>query len=76
MGKVFSDDKNHPSINFFRPHSGQGIADLNNKQHFFEKLSNLCTNRANSQIGIKCDFRDWPRITFEAVADDMFASFH
>ena len=40
---------------------------------FFEKLSKLCTNRANSQIGIKCDFRDWPRIMFEAVADAMFA---
>ena len=42
----------------------------------FEKLSKLCINRANSQIGIKCDFRDWPRITFEAVADAMFAWFH
>ena len=58
------------------PHSGQGIADLNNKQHFFEKLSKLCINRANSQIGKKCDFRDRPRITFEAVADAMFAQFH
>ena len=42
----------------------------------FEKLSKLCTNRDNSQIGIKCDFRDWPRIMFEAVANAMFASFH
>ena len=52
--------------------SVQGIADLNNKQHFFEKLSKLCINRANSIIGIKCDFRDWPRITLEAVADAFF----
>ena len=30
-------------------------------------------NWANTQIGTKCDFRDRPRITFEAVADAMFA---
>ena len=56
------------------PHSDQYIADLNNKQQFlFEKFSNLCINRANSPIGMKCDFRDWPRITFEIVAEAMFA---
>ena len=56
------------------PHSDQYIADLNNKQQFlFEKFSNLCINRANFLIGIKCDFRDWPRITFETVAEAMFA---
>ena len=38
-----------------------------------KKVSKLCINRANSQIGKKCDFRDWPRITIEAVADAMFA---
>ena len=27
----------------------------------------------NTQIGTKCDFRDWPRITFETAADAMFA---
>ena len=31
------------------------------------------SDKANSQIGLKCDFRDWPRFTFEAVADTMFA---
>ena len=56
------------------PHSDQYIADLNNKQQFlFEKFSNLCINRANSPIGIKCDFRDWPRMTFETVAEAIFA---
>ena len=30
-------------------------------------------NRTNTQIGTKCDFIDSPRITFEAVADAMFA---
>ena len=30
---------------------------------------------ANTQIGIKCDFRDKPRIMFEAVAKAMFAEF-
>ena len=29
-------------------------------------------NRANTQIGIKCDFRDWTRIMFEVVANAMF----
>ena len=24
-------------------------------------------------IGIKCDFRDWPRITFDTIAEAMFA---
>ena len=38
---------------------------------FFEEINDI--NRANTQIGTKCDFRDWPRITFEAVADAMFA---
>ena len=33
----------------------------------------LNINWANTQIGTKCDFRDGPRITFEAVADAMFA---
>ena len=28
---------------------------------------------ANTQIGTKCDLRDRPRITFEAVADAVFA---
>ena len=31
---------------------------------------NIC--RANTQIGIKCDFRDWTRIMFEVVANAMF----
>ena len=35
--------------------------------------SKLNIHRANTQIGTKCDFRDRPRITFEAVADAMFA---
>ena len=42
------------------------------KKQFFEEIK-LDINRANTQICIKCDFRDWPRITFEAVADAMFA---
>ena len=48
-------------------------------EHFFlnfesslKKLK-LNINWANTQIGTKCDFRDRPRITFEAVADAMFA---
>ena len=56
------------------PHSDQWIADLNNKQQFlFEKFSNLCINMANSPIGINSDFRDWPRMTFETVAEAIFA---
>ena len=31
--------------------------------------------RANTQIGTKCDFRDWPRTTFGAVAEAIFAWF-
>ena len=38
----------------------------------FKKLQ-LNINWANTQIVTKCDFRDRPRITFEAVADAMFA---
>ena len=34
---------------------------------FFEEIE------ANTQIGTKCDFRDRPRITLEAVTDAMFA---
>ena len=41
----------------------------------FEKYSKLYINRANSQIGQKCDFRYLPRITFEAVAEAMFGQF-
>ena len=37
------------------------------------KKLKLNINWANTQIGTKCDFRDRPRITFEAVADAMFA---
>ena len=37
------------------------------------KKLKLDINRSNTQIGMKCDFRDWPWITFEAVADAMFA---
>ena len=33
---------------------------------FFEEIK-------SNQIGIKCGFRDGPRITFEAVVDAMFA---
>ena len=40
---------------------------------FFEEIKAQYLNRANSQISTKCDFRDWPRITFEAVADAIFA---
>ena len=41
----------------------------------FLKKSMLDINRVKNQIGIKWDFRDWPRIMFEAVADAMFAWF-
>ena len=37
------------------------------------KKLKLNINRANTQIGTKCDFRDQPRIMFEAVADARFA---
>ena len=40
------------------------------------KKLKLNINWDNTQIGTKCDFRDRPRITFEAVADAMFAQFH
>ena len=39
---------------------------------FFEEIK-ARYEWANTQIGIKCDFRDWPSITFEAVADAFFA---
>ena len=39
----------------------------------FVKKLKLNINWANTQIGTKCDFRDRPRITFEAVADAVFA---
>ena len=38
---------------------------------FFEEI--IVINRANTQIGKKCDSRDWTWITFEAVANAMFA---
>ena len=37
------------------------------------KKLKLNINWANTQIGTKCDLRDRPRITFEAVADAVFA---
>ena len=37
------------------------------------KKLKLNINWANTQIGPECDFRDRPWITFEAVADAMFA---
>ena len=48
------------------------------EQVFFNFASSMKTcklniNWANTQIGKKCDFRDRRRITFEAVADAMFA---
>ena len=39
----------------------------------FVKKLKLNINWANTQIGPECDFRDRPLITFEAVADAMFA---
>ena len=32
----------------------------------------LNINRANTQIGIKSDFRDWTPIAFKVVANAMF----
>ena len=51
------------------------MALLNNFFNFASSLKKLKLNInwANTQIGTKCDFRDRPRITFEAVADAMFA---
>ena len=39
----------------------------------FEKKFKLCINKVTTRIGTKCDFRDWPRIMLEAVAEAMFA---
>ena len=39
---------------------------------FFEEIK-ARYQQGNTQIGTKCDFRDSPGITFEAVADAMFA---
>ena len=53
----------------------RSVALLNNFFNFasFLKKLKLNINWATTQIGTKCDFRDRPRITFEAVADAMFA---
>ena len=60
-------------------YSSQQYLDLNEVSWniFFNFASSLKKlklniNRANTQIGIKCDFRDWTRITFEVVANAMF----
>ena len=45
------------------------------KGHFFERLSKLCINWANSQIGKKCDFRNWPHITFSDNVGMILFSF-
>ena len=41
----------------------------------FEKISKLCINWANSQIGKKCDFRNWPHITFSDNVGMILFSF-
>ena len=42
---------------------------------FFEKNKALYQKDLTLKIGTKCDFRDWPGITFEAVVEAMFAQF-
>ena len=55
------------------------VRSIDTELRYFFKIWTLVLNTTvlyRTILRVKCDVRDWPWITFEAVADTMFPSFY